>query len=432
MRKVAITGLGVVSPLGIGKEKFWQALMEKRSVAKHLSQVQSSTLFGSFEFSSQVIVEVEDFDALALGLPPEVCAQDRFIQFAVAAAQQAVDDAGLEPGQYNADRMGIALSTAICGTRQMEQEFVKVTNYGQERIDPALVGPGLYLASMSNTPSMMLAGMLDLQGPCVTLSTGCIGGLDAIGYAFEAIKYGDADVMITGATEAPITPITLAAFDIIHCMSSRHNSRPQSASRPYDKQRDGFVLSEGCGIFILEELEHARRRGAPIYAEITGFANTSNAIHMTDLLSDGDDLARAMSVALGQSHIDPSHVNHVSSHGSSTPQNDSCETSALKRVLGDQAYRIPVNSAKSMLGHALAAASAMEIAICALSFKHCRVPPTANYSEADPACDLDYVAEGPRNWNGDVILKDASGFSGLHAGMVLRRTESGVHTDQGV
>lgn len=425
MRRVVLTGLGVVSPLGIGKESLWQGLTLERAAMKHLSKVKSCSLFEGFEFESQVIAEVDEFDPEQLKLPGEVRKLDRFIQFAVAGGLQAARDAGLDAKEVNSDTMGIVLSTAICGTRQMEEEFIKVTDYGRTSIDPTKVGPDLYLASMSNTPAFLLASLLGAQGPCVTLSTGCIGGLDAIGYAYETIRYGDADIILTGASEAPITPITIASFEVIHCLSRHHNHQPEAASRPFDSRRDGFVLAEGCGMLVLEELEHARRRGARIYAEITGFSNTSNALHMTDLLSDGVDLARAMSDALAQSGLASSDVDYLNAHGSSTPQNDSCETSAIKLALGEQAYKVPINSTKSILGHALSSASALEVIVCALTMERGFVHPTINYEEPDPLCDLDYVPNHGRPWEGDVILTDASGFSGLHAALVLRTPPRG-------
>ena len=232
--------------------------------------------------------------------------------------------------------------------------------------------------------------------------------------------------MVAGATEAPITPITVAAFEIINCLSRRHGDRPETASRPFDADRDGFVLAEGCGVLVLEELEHARARGAHVYMEITGFSNTSNAMHMTDLLSDGADLTRAMRQAMAHGGTDPADVDHVNAHGSSTPQNDVCESSAVRLALGERAYQVPVNSTKSMFGHALAAASAMELVVCALTFAKSFVHPTANLDQPGPGCDLDYVPGEGRAWDGDVILTDASGFSGLHAAMVLRSAPDGA------
>lgn len=420
MRRVVVTGLGVVSPAGIDKEALWETVSAAKSMTKSLSSVLSSDLFGPFDFAADSVAEVPGFAERARSLPKEVQRLDRFVQFAVACALDAMADAGLAPGQVDPERCGISLSTAICGTPKMEEEFLLVTNDGKEPIDPSKAGRDLYLASMSNTPGIILAPLLGAQGQCVTLSTGCIGGIDAIGNAYEAIGYGDADVMIAGASEAPITPITVASFEIINCLSRKHRNQPEAASRPYDAQRDGFVLAEGAGVVVLEELDHALRRGARPYMEIRSFSHTSNAMHMTDLLTDGADLARSITQAIDRAGLAPTDVDHVSSHGSSTPQNDSCETSALKLALGEHAYTIPVNSAKSMLGHALSAASAIEIVLCALACERGYIHPTANYQNVDPQCDLDYVPDKKRPWDGTTILKDASGFAALHAAMVMR------------
>ncbi|MEV0322597.1 beta-ketoacyl-[acyl-carrier-protein] synthase family protein [Streptomyces sp. NPDC050659] len=420
MREVVVTGLGVVSPAGIGTEELWRTVSAGRSVTKSLSDIASSALFGDFDFLSDSIAEVDGFEERIPALPPEVQRLDRYTQFAVAAAYEAVLDAGLEQGTYDPERAGLSLSTAICGTPRMEEEFLRVTDDGRKPIDPAKAGRDLYLASMSNTPGTMLSALLGMRGPCVTLSTGCIGGVDAVGHAYETIRHGDADVMIAGASEAPITPVTVASFEIINCLSRSRADRPEAASRPYDADRDGFVLGEGCGIVVLESREHAERRGATAYMTVDGFSHTSNAVHMTDLLSDGADLTRAMTQAVAEAGLRPEDIDHVNSHGSSTPQNDTCETSALKLALGERAREIPVNSAKSMVGHALAAASAMEIVLCALECRHSFVHPTANYETPDPTCDLDYVPGAGRPWHGETILKGASGFAGLHAALVTR------------
>jgi 3-oxoacyl-(acyl-carrier-protein) synthase len=417
MRRVALTGVGVVSPLGIGKEAFWSSLMSGRSASKHLSRLTSCDLYDGLEFASQVVSEVADYDPT--GLPPEVQRLDRYIQFAVAGTQQALQDASLDAHQVPSDRLGISLSNAICGSRQIEAEYVAATDYGRSEVDMARIRSDLYLVSMSNTPSVILAAMTGAQGPSITLSTGCVGGVDAIGYGYDTIRYGEADVMIAGASEAPITPITTAAFDVLHCLSRSFNDRPEAASRPFDAGRDGFVLSEGCGIVILEDLERAVARGAPIYAEVSGFAIASNAIHMTDLLSDGADLARTIRDALAEAGVEPEQVGYVNAHGSSTPQNDDCETRAFKLVFGEHARRIPINSTKSMQGHALSAASAMEIIVCALTLQRGCVHPTINYERPDPSCDLDWVPNQARPWAGDVVVSNASGFGALHAAMVL-------------
>jgi 3-oxoacyl-(acyl-carrier-protein) synthase len=424
-RRVALTGLGVISPLGIGKDAYWKALLEGRSATKHLSELVDGKLFEGFDFASNVVAEVEDFDPAAdPALPEEARRLDRYVQFAVSGALQAVRDAGLDLDGVDKERLAITLSTAICGTPQMEREFIAVTGNGLLPVDPSKVGPDLYLASMSNTPSVILAALTGAQGPCITLSTGCVGGIDAIGHAFDSVRFGDADVVIAGASEAPITPVTTASFEIINCLSRRHNDRPETASRPFDADRDGFVLAEGCGVVIVEEWEHALARNAHVYAEITGFELGCNALHMTDLLSDGADLARTMLGAVADSGLSPDAIDHVNAHGSSTPQNDRCETKALGLALGEHARRIPINSTKSMTGHALAAASAQEIVACALALEHAMVHPTINLERPDPDCDLDYVPNKARPWDGEVILSDASGFSGLHASLVLRAPRS--------
>jgi 3-oxoacyl-(acyl-carrier-protein) synthase len=385
MRRVVVTGLGVVSPAGIGKEALWKTVSAARSMTKSLSSVTSSDLFGSFDFASGSVAEVPGFDGRARDLPREVQRLDRFVQFAVASVWDAMADAGLKPGQVDPERFGISLSTAVCGTPRIEEEFLRVTNYGKEPIDPSKAGRDLYLASMSNTPGLILAPLLGAQGQCVTLSTGCIGGIDAVNNAYEAIGYGDADVMIAGASEAPITPITVSSFEIINCLSRKQKDQPEAASGPYDAERDGFVLGEGCGVVVLEELDYALRRGATPYMEIRAFSHTSNAVYRTDLLADGADL-----------------------------------------VLDGHAYMIPVNSAKSMLGHALSAASAIEIVLCALACERASVHPIANYQNVDSQCDLHYVPDKKHPWDGTTVLQDASGFGGLQAALVMRAAPNGI------
>jgi 3-oxoacyl-(acyl-carrier-protein) synthase len=343
---------------------------------------------------------------------------DRFIQFALAGAHQAVLDASLDREVVDRRRAGVALATAICGTQTLDLEFTKATEQGKEPIRSQGISPHLYAAAMGNSAALAIASRYGFQGECTTLSTGCIAGLDAISYAYECIAYGDHDVMITGASEAPITPITIASFDIIHCLS-HHTANPTMASRPFSRGRDGFVLSEGCGIVVLEELEHALHRGASIYAEITGWDVTEHSMHMTDMSPEGRDLARAINAALGDARLSPDDIDFVNAHGTSTPQNDFRETLALKTSLGEHAYAIPINSTKSMVGHALAAASAVEVIACIMSLQTQRVHPTINLEEPDPNCDLDYVPKHSRSHAIRWLLTTASGFSGLHAAMVI-------------
>jgi 3-oxoacyl-(acyl-carrier-protein) synthase len=417
MRRVVITGLGVVAPVGIGKQAFWQNLLAGQSGAISLDHVTCSPLFGHHEFGVQAVCEVTDFDPELAHVPPEYHSADRFIQFAFAAAHEAFHDARLDRGGWEATRAGITLATAICGTQTLDLEFTKASHMGKEPLHAEGVSPFLYAAAMGNSAALAIGTHYHFQGECATLSTGCIGGLDAISYAYESIVYGDHDLMLAGASEAPITPITIAAFDIINCLS--HHSNPATASRPFSRDRDGFVLSEGCGIVILEELEHALSRGAPIYAEIKGCDVTEHAVHMTDMSPEGRDLARAISGAMCFAGITAEEIDFVNAHGTSTPQNDYFETLALKTALGQHACTIPVNSTKSMVGHALAAASAVEVVACALSIQSKCIHPTINLEVPDPHCDLDYVPEQSRELAIRQLLTTASGFSGLHAAMIL-------------
>jgi 3-oxoacyl-(acyl-carrier-protein) synthase len=417
MRRVVISGLGVVSPVGIGKDVFWQNLLDGKSGATALDDVTCCNLFGHHEFGAQVVCEASDFDPHTHHVPVVYRKADRSIQFAFAAAHEAFHDARLDQSSWDSSRVGIALATAICGTQTLDIEFTKATNMGQEPFHAEGVSPHLYLAAMGNSAALAVGAQYGFQGECSTICTGCIGGLDAISYAYESIAYGDHEVMLAGASEAPITPITIAAFDIINCLS--HRADPQTASRPFCVDRDGFVLSEGCGIVVLEELEHAIARKAPIYAEITGCDITEHAVHMTDMSPEGRDLSRAINGALERAHRSPQEIDFINAHGTSTPQNDYYETLAVKASLGEHAYSIPINSTKSMVGHALAAASAVEAVACAMSIQSRRIHPTINLENPDPRCDLDYVANGSREYTAQRLLTTASGFSGLHAAMIM-------------
>lgn len=417
MRRVVISGLGVVSPVGIGKEVFWQNLLCGVSGGTTLDRVTCTPLFGHHTFEAQVVCEVSDFDPETHHVPLAYRSADRFIQFAFAAAHQAFIDAHLNQSDWDASRTGVTLATAICGTQTLDAEFIQASNWGQEPLHAEGVSPFLYSAAMGNSAALAVGSHYGFQGECTTLSTGCIAGLDAISYAYESIAYGDHDIMLAGASEAPITPITIAAFDIINCLS--HNPDPTTASRPFSQDRDGFVLSEGSGIVVLEELEHALARHAPIYAEITGCEVAEHAIHMTDMSPEGRDLARAIVGALREAGLTPRDVDFVNAHGTSTPQNDYYETLALKAALGQCATAIPINSTKSMTGHALAAASAVEVVACAMSIQSQRLHPTINLSHPDSRCDLDYIPHKGRSHPVQRLLTTASGFSGLHAAMVI-------------
>ena len=413
LRRVVVTGLGIIAPGGIGKEEFWSAMTSGRSQTALINS------FDTSQFLSKVAAEVRGFDPEKFGMTrDEASGMDRYLQFAVAGAKLAVEDAGLDLAGIDLERAGVAMANAICGTKWMEEEFLRVTDGGRLPIDPSLASPYLYDASIFNSPANYIAARYGLKGGACALSTGCTAGTDSVAYAFEAIRHGDTDVMICGASEAPITPIAVAAFDVIKALS-KHNDEPESASCPFDRTRNGFVLAEGCGILVLEEYGHAKRRGAQVYAEVAGFGSTSNAYHMTDLPSDGDALARSMRIAMEDAGIGRDGIDYVNAHGSSTEQNDLFETNAVKKALGDRAYRVPVSSIKSMIGHPLAAANSVEIALSAMVIKRGVIPPTINLKNPDPACDLDYVPGAAREQKVRTVLKTSSGFSGIHSSLVL-------------
>ena len=417
-RRVVITGLGVISPNGIGPQEAWQAFISGKSAVKRVDSFDVSL------FNTKIAAEARDFDPFKLGLKhEEVMRMDRYVQFAVTCAEMALKDSKLNLKKEDPERIGVSLANAICGTKYMEEEFALVTDDGKQPIDPSKVRPDLYDAAMFNTPSIEISGRYGLKGTCNTLSTGCTAGTDSLGFALEVIQDGEQDVMFAGAAEAPITPITFGAFDVVNVLSAR-NDNPEAASRPFDKGRDGFVLSEGAGILMLEDLEHARRRNAHIYAEVTGFGTSCNAFHMTDLPSDGSAMANCIQLALRDAGIRPQDVDYINAHGSSTRMNDIFETSAYKMVFGDYAYKLPASSMKSMIGHPLAAANAIELVICSLIFRYGLIPPTINQQERDPLCDLDYVPNEARQMKVNTILKTSSGFSGIHSSLVLKRMEA--------
>jgi 3-oxoacyl-(acyl-carrier-protein) synthase len=332
----------------------------------------------------------------------------------------ALKDSGLELSKEDPERIGVSLANAICGTKYMEEEFALVTEDGKNPIDPSKVRPDLYDAAMFNTPSIEISSRYKFNGICNTISTGCTAGTDSLGFAMEVIQDGRQDIMFSGAAEAPITPVTFGAFDVVNVLSC-HNDDPQGASRPFDKKRDGFVLSEGAGILILEELNHALKRNAHIYAEVVGFGTSCNAFHMTDLPSDGGAMASCIKLALEDADIKPTQVDYINAHGSSTRMNDIFETSAYKMVFGDYAYKLPASSFKSMIGHPLAAANAVELVVCSMIFAKNILPPTINQEEKDPLCDMDYIPNVAREKKVNTILKTSSGFSGIHSSLVIKR-----------
>lgn len=414
-RRVVITGIGVISPNGIGKEDAWEAFVSGKSAVKLVDGFDVSL------FNTKIAAEVRDFDPFKFGLAhDDIMRMDRYVQFAVVAADMAIKDSKLNFSQEDPRRIGVCLANAICGTKYMEEEFALVTDDGKNPIDPSRVRPDLYDAAMFNTPSIEISAKYGFKGICDTLSTGCTAGTDSLGFGLETIQDGEHDIMVCGAAEAPITPITFGAFDVVNVLSARNDS-PEAASRPFDKKRDGFVLSEGAGILVLEELNHALKRNARIYAEVIGFGTSCNAFHMTDLPLDGTAMVSCISLALKDAGVKPAEIDYINAHGSSTRMNDIFETNAYKTVFGDYAYKLPISSLKSMIGHPLAAANAVELTICAMIFRENILPPTINQEEKDPLCDLDYIPNVAREKRVNTILKTSSGFSGIHSSIILKR-----------
>ncbi|WP_395293126.1 beta-ketoacyl-[acyl-carrier-protein] synthase family protein [Kitasatospora hibisci] len=415
-RRVAVTGIGVVAPGGVGVPAFWRLLTSGRTATRGI------TLFDPTGFRSRIAAEC-DFDPAAHGLgPDEVQRADRYVQFAMVAADEAIADAGLDLAAEDPWRVAVSLGTAVGGTTRLEHDYALVSAGGDRwDVDHRQAEPQLHRAFAPSTLASAVAERTGAHGPVQTVSTGCTSGLDAIGYAFQAVEEGRADICIAGASDSPISPITVACFDAIKATSER-NDDPEHASRPFDAHRDGFVLGEGGAVLVLEELEHARRRGARIYGEIGGFATFGNAYHMTGLTQEGLEMSRAIDEALGHARVDRTDVDYVNAHGSGTKQNDRHETAAVKRSLGGHAYETPMSSIKSMVGHSLGAIGAIEVVACTLALAHGVVPPTANYETPDPECDLDYVPRTARELPLRHILSVGSGFGGFQSAVVLNRT----------
>ncbi|SHN37198.1 beta-ketoacyl-[acyl-carrier-protein] synthase family protein [Actinacidiphila paucisporea] len=416
-RRVVITGVGVLAPGGIGVKNFWSLLSEGRTATRRVS------FFDPTPFRSQVAAEI-DFDPELFGLSPqEIRRMDRSAQLAVVATAEAVADSGLDIQTLDPYRVGVALGSAVGATMGLDQEYRVVSDGGrQDLVDHQYAVPHLYNYLVPSSSAAEVAWKVGAQGPTTVVSTGCTSGIDAVGYAVEVIREGSAQVMITGATDAPISPITLACFDAIKATTPR-NDDPEHASRPFDGTRNGFVLGEGSAIFVLEELDSARRRGAHIYAEIAGYTSRCNAFHMTGLRPDGLEMAEAISVALDQARINATDIDYINAHGSGTKQNDRHETAAFKLSLGEHARHVPVSSIKSMVGHSLGAIGSIEIAASVLAMAENVVPPTANLHTPDPECDLDYVPLTARDWPTDTVLTVGSGFGGFQSAMVLTRPE---------
>ncbi|RSN57785.1 MULTISPECIES: beta-ketoacyl-[acyl-carrier-protein] synthase family protein [Actinomadura] len=414
-RRVVVTGVGVVAPGAVGAKAFWAMLTAGRTATRTIS------LFDATGYRSRIAAEV-DFDPAAAGLRPrEIRRMDRAGQFAVVAAEEALADSGLAAGDLVPERTGVSIGSAVGCTMGLEQEYVVLSDGGREwLVDPEYAVPHLYGHMVPSTLAVEVAWRVGAEGPVSLTSTGCTSGLDSVGHALRLVQEGAADVMVAGATDAPISPITVACFDAIKATSPR-NDDPEHASRPFDLDRKGFVLGEGAAVLVLEEAGRAEARGAHVYAELAGFAARSNAFHMTGLKPDGREMAEAIRVAMDEARLDPSDIDYVNAHGSGTKQNDRHETAAFKRSLGARAHEVPVSSIKSMVGHSLGAIGSIEAAACVLALEHQVVPPTANLETRDPECDLDYVPKEARDHRTGAVLTVGSGFGGFQTAMVLTR-----------
>ncbi|MEV6234602.1 beta-ketoacyl-[acyl-carrier-protein] synthase family protein [Saccharopolyspora shandongensis] len=414
-RRAVITGIGVVAPGGGNTKEFWDLLTAGRTATRRI------TAFDANSFRSQVAGEC-DFDPAEHGLTHrQLRRMDRVTQFAIVCAREAVDDSGLELGAVDPGGLGVSVGSAVGAATSLEQEYLVLSDTGRNwLVDHEYASPHLFNHLTPTTIATELAWEVGAEGPVGLLSTGCTSGIDAVGYAHQLIAEGSADVMLTGATEAAVSPLAAACFDAIKATTPR-NDDPEHAARPFDRTRNGFVLAEGAAMFVVEEYEHARKRGARIYAEIGGYATRCNAYHMTGLRVDGREMAEAIGAALDEARMPTTDIDYVNAHGSGTKQNDRHETAAFKRALGEHAYRTPVSSIKSMIGHSLGAIGSIEIAACALAIEHGVVPPTANLHEKDPECDLDYVPLVARDHEVGAALTVGSGFGGYQSAMVLRK-----------
>ncbi|MEU7587827.1 beta-ketoacyl-[acyl-carrier-protein] synthase family protein [Micromonospora sp. NPDC049230] len=416
-RRVVITGLGVRASGGNGVKEFWDLLCSGRTATRRIS------FFDPSPYRSQVAAEV-DFDPVLEGLSPrEIRRMDRATQFAVVCSREAVADSGLDVDTLDPYRVGVSLGSAVAAATSLEREYLVLSDSGRKWVvDPELVSPHMFDYLVPSVMPAEVAWTVAAEGPVTMVSNGCTSGLDSVGHAGQLIREGSADVMLAGASDTPITPIVVACFDAIKATTTL-NDDPEHASRPFDATRNGFVLAEGAAMFVLEEYEHARNRGAHIYAELAGYATRCNAYHMTGLKTDGREMAEAIRVALDEARLDRGDVSYVNAHGSGTKQNDRHETAAFKRSLGPHAYKVPISSIKSMVGHSLGAIGSVEIAASLLAIEHGVVPPTANLHHRDPECDLDYVPLTAREQAVPSVLTVGSGFGGFQSAMVLRRPE---------
>ncbi|RLC93747.1 MAG: beta-ketoacyl-[acyl-carrier-protein] synthase II [Chloroflexi bacterium] len=409
--RVVVTGMGAVSPLGLDVTSTWEALLRGESGVDYIS------LFDPAPFETRIAAEVKDFDPTDYVEHKQARRMDRYAHFAVAASLQAVEQARLDLD--DAEDIGVLIGSGIGGLGTLSAQFNVLAEKGPRRVSPFLV-PMMITDGASGQVSILLGA----KGVNFCATSACSSGTDAIGEACEIIRRGDAQVMVAGGAEAAITPIGVAAFNAAGALS-RRNDEPQKASRPFDAERDGFVMGEGGAVLVLESLRYALKRGAHILAEVLGYGATSDAYHITQPASGGEGGAKAMQMALKKAGISPEEVDYINAHGTSTPLNDRAETMAIKSVFGEHAYRLPISSTKSMMGHLIGAAGAIEAIVCVLAIQHGVIPPTINLTNPDPDCDLDYVPNIPRRQRVRTALSNSFGFGGHNSVLVLREYSEG-------
>ncbi len=408
-RRVVITGVGLVTPLGTGTEKSWQGLISGKSGIRKI------TSFDPDGLPCKIAGEVPDFNPDDFIDVKEQKKMDRFIHLGLAAASMAIEDAGIKVNGTNAERIGVIVGAGIGGLSAIEHYKEVLLEKGYRRVTPFFIP-----MTIINLVSGQISIRYGFKGPNSAISTACATGTHSIGDAYRLIQYGDADIMIAGGTEAAITPLGITGFSVMKALSTR-NDEPEKASRPFDRDRDGFVMGEGAGILVLEELGSAIRRNAKIYAEVIGYGLNSDAYHITSPSPNGEGAARCMRLAINDAGIRPEEVDYINAHGTSTKYGDELETAAIKTVFGDHAYKLCVSSTKSMIGHLLGAAGGVEAVICVLSIFHRIVPPTINLDNPDPECDLDYVPHKARELDINVAISNSFGFGGTNACIVFRR-----------
>jgi 3-oxoacyl-[acyl-carrier-protein] synthase II len=410
-RRVVVTGIGLVSSLGIGTSENWQALLAGTSGVRRI------TKFDVSGFAAQIAAEIDGFDPLQFVDKKDVKKMDVFIQYAIAASQFAMDDSKLVVGPDNATEVGVFIGSGIGGFETIEREHKALLDGGPRRISPFFIP-----SAIINLASGHVSIRFGAKGPNLATCTACSASAHAVGDSFEIIRRGDADVMIAGGSEAAITPMSVGGFGAMRALSTR-NDEPGKACRPFDKDRDGFIIGEGAGILVLEELDAARRRGARIYAEVVGYGMSADAYHITAPSEDGNGAVRVMQLALKKAGIEPEQVDYINAHGTSTPFNDRLETLAIKRCFGEHASRLAISSTKSMTGHLLGGAGGLEAGISALAVHHQVVPPTINLENPDPDCDLDYVPHASREMKIQYALSNSFGFGGTNASLLFKRYE---------